>query len=213
LLNIERPLLKTGDEPVIREITTRMSRFVLALDAPGEREKEAAYIVETETPVVITRYTPDKVGAEKNVYLITALEKSGSKIFLAPGVITPVMFIRVNGGEKTALEVRKALGDYFTARIKGAYTDGNDLLINRKKVTGFTVIYRVDSRMLMAAYMFTIKAAHVAAMTTGADFEGCKYTGIAGVCDETGLSENDVRAMVEESVSMVMNWRPAGDTE
>jgi hypothetical protein len=205
--------LKTGDEPIIREVTTRMSRFVCGLDMPSESKKEAAYIVETEVPLVFSRYTPDKVTAEKNVYLITKLEKSGTRIFLAPGVIALIMFFRSKGDEKTAKAVQRALQDYFTSHIKGASADGNDLLINNKKIMGITAIQRIDSEMMMVRYMLTMNVEHIAAITTDTDFEDRKYKNITGVCNETDVSTDEVRAMVEESINIVTAWRTKDDPE
>jgi lipoate-protein ligase A len=190
-----------------------MSRFVYGLDTPGEIKKEAAYIVETEVPLVFSRYTPDKVTAEKNVYLITKLEKSGTRIFLVPGVIAVILFFRSEGDEETAKAVQAALQDYFTSRIKGASADGNDLLINKKKIMGITVIQRIDSEMMMVRYMLTVKAEHIAAITTATDFEDRKYKNITGICDETDLSTDEVREIVEESIKIVTAWRTKDDPE
>ncbi|MDR0464244.1 MAG: hypothetical protein LBG94_03900 [Treponema sp.] len=85
MFDIENIILTNPDDPKIREVTTRMSRFVCNLETEEERYKEKAYIVETDIPIVFTRYTPDKVISEKNVYLITTSEKNGSRIFPKAG--------------------------------------------------------------------------------------------------------------------------------
>jgi hypothetical protein len=205
---VEYVTLKTPDDPIIREVTTRMSRFVCGLETEQERGKEKAYVVESDFPLVLSRYTPDKVTADKNVYLTTACEKNGSRIFLVPGVIALIMFFSAKGDERTAEEARKMLQDYFVKRIEGSCAEGNDILINKRKVMGITVYYNPVHNLVMIRFVLTLKAGYIAGMAGELDFADRKYKGITGVCDETGLREETVRAIVSESIDFVLAWRP-----
>jgi hypothetical protein len=55
--------------------------------------------------------------------------------------------------------------------------------------------------------MLTFDSGYIAGMTGEADFAGRKYRGIAGVCEETGLSADEVRKTVEHSVDLIAAWR------
>jgi hypothetical protein len=206
-------MITDPDDPKIREVTTRMSRFVCGLETDQDRFTEKVYIAETTIPIVFSRYTPDKVTSEKNVYLITRLEKNGSRVFLAPGVIALIMFMRKQINEKSAKEAQSFFLDYFAKRIKGACVDGNDMLVNGKKVMGMTIMFNEQNGMTMVRFMLTIKSKSVRGMTGTEDFAEKKYTNITGVCDETGMSEDIIRSLVNDFVDTALSWRPGNAAE
>jgi hypothetical protein len=206
LFDVEHVIFTGPDDPKIREITTRMSRFVCNLETGYERCTEKAYIVETKAPIVFSRHTPDKVTAEKNVYLITKLEKNGSRVFLAPGVIAVIVFINKRFDQSSAEEAQLFFLNYFARQIKGAGVDGNDLLINGKKVMGMTVIFNEPNGTAMIRFMLTVKSESVIKMTDDEDFADRKYKTITGVCDETGMSEGAIRALVSGFPETVLLW-------
>jgi len=208
LFDVEQILLTNPDDPKIREVTTRMSRFVCNLETKEECFKEKAYIVETDIPIVFSRYTPDKVTSEKNVYLITKLEKSGSRIFLAPGTIAFIMFIRTEAMDIFSVKDIELFSlKFFTKHIKNSYTDGNDILINGKKVMGFTLVYNNVLNTLMIRFILTLKSKVLNDFIQDEDFKDRKYKEITGVCDETELSENDVREIINRFIDIVLSWR------
>jgi hypothetical protein len=211
LFDVEHIFLTDPDDPIIREVTTRMSRFVCNLESEQDRLMEKAYIVETKIPVVFSRYTPDKVESQKNMYLITKQEKSGSRIFLAPGVIVLIMFMQKRIDEKSLREAQAFFLDYFVKQIKGAYADGNDVLINGKKTMGLTLMPNVNGTT-MIRFMLTLRAETIKTMTSTEDFEDRKYRGITGVCDETDMSEDSIRTLVEGFVESALTWRPKNDS-
>jgi hypothetical protein len=213
LFDVERVIVTSPDDPKIREITIRMSRFVCNLEAEQERLTEKAYIVETKIPIVFSRYTPDKVTSEKNVYLITKNEKNGSRVFITPGVMAFAMFIRKQLEENSAKEAQVFFQDYFVKQIKGAYRDGNDILIDGKKILGMTVVYNNLDGMAMIRFVLTLKSKSIKDLTVDEDFIDRKYKGITGVCDETGMSEETIRAMVYGFVETALSWRPEHDTD
>jgi hypothetical protein len=132
-------------------------------------------------------------------------EKNGSRIMFAPGVLAFVMFFRKKiTDDKAADEAAAAFIDYFTNRIKGAYRDGNDMLICGKKAMGMSVIYNGDMAMIM--FVLTLKAEKVNAFFSERDFDGYKYKGVTGVCDETLISEDDARAMVTRFIDYAREW-------
>jgi hypothetical protein len=210
LSDIERILLTNPDDPKIKELTTRMSRFVCSLENEQDRETEIAYIVETKIPLVFHRYTPDKVESQKNVYLITKLEKNGSKVFLTPGVMALIMFMKIGypADGSTAKNAQLFFMDYFIKQIKGAYIDGNDVLIGGKKIMGLTVLLNGTTRTAMIRFMLTAKSKCVKYVTSDKDFEDRKYSGITGVCDETGMSEESVQEMIYGFIKIARAWRP-----
>ena len=212
MFDVEHVIFTGTDDPKIREITTRMSRFACNLDTEQERLAEKAYIVETKTPIVFSRYTPDKVASQKNVYLITKQEKNGSRIFLAPGVMALVLLMRKRIDQNSAKEAQLFFQNYFAKKITGACIDGNDLMINGKKAMGMTVMYNEQSGMAMIRFMLTLKAESVRTMTGAGDFADRKYKAIAGVCDETGMSEDAIRTLVNGFVETALSWRPENDT-
>ena len=208
MFDVEQILLTNPDDPKIREVTTRMSRFVCNLETKEECFKEKAYIVETDIPIVFSRYTPDKVTSEKNVYLITKLEKSGSRIFLAPGTIAFIMFIRTEAMDIFSVKDIELFSlKFFTKHIKNSYTDGNDILINGKKVMGFTLVYNNVLNTLMIRFILTLKSKVLNDFIQDEDFKDRKYKEITGVCDETELSENDVREIINRFIDIVLSWR------
>jgi hypothetical protein len=189
-----------------------MSRFVCGLEKEEERFNEMAYIAESAAPVVMERYAPDKVASRGNVYLITNTEKNGSRIIFTPGVLAFVMFIKNKiADDKAAAEATSAFIDYFTSGIKGAYRDGNDLLICGKKAMGMSVIFNGD--MAMVRFVMTLRAEAVNAFFSERDFDGYKYKGVTGVCDETSIGEGDARAMVYEFANYLMKWRQKNASE
>jgi hypothetical protein len=189
-----------------------MSRFTCGLEKEEERFNEMAYIVESRVPIILHRYTRDKVASRGDVYLIPNPEKNGSRIIITPGVIAFAMFMRKKiDSDKAADEAAAAFIDYFTNRIKGAYRDGNDMLICGKKAMGISVIYNDD--MAMAIFVLTLKAEKVNAFAGAGDFDGCKYKGITGVCDETLIGEGEARAMVARFTDYAREWRPKDASE
>jgi hypothetical protein len=213
LFDVEHVLFTGPDDPKIREITTRMSRFACNLDTEQERLAEKAYIAETKTPIVFSRYTPDKVSSEKNVYLITKREKNGSRVFLAPGVLAFIMFIQKRLNEKTVKDAQSDFSDYFVKQIKGARTDNNDILIDGKKVMGMTILYNELYNTAIVRFVLTMKSEFVRSMTGADDFAETKYKNITGVCDETGMSEDTIRTMVNGFVETVVSWRGENDPD
>jgi len=208
LFDVEHVLFSGPDDPKIREITTRMSRYVCNLEKEQERFSEKAYIVEAKKPIVFSRYTPDKVTSEKNVYLITNHEKNGSRIFLAPGVIALIMFMKKRWmDEKKAKAAQEYFMDYFITQIKGTYIDGNDILIGSKKIMGMTVMYNNLFNTMMVRFMLTLKAGSAQSAAREEDFAERKYKGITGACDETGMSEDTIRGIVSGFVKYVLFWR------
>jgi hypothetical protein len=213
LFDVEHIFLTDQDDPKIREVTTRMSRFVCNLETGREYLTEKAYIAETNIPIVFSRYTPDKVTSEKNVYLITKLEKSGSRIFLAPGVMVLILFMRKRVDEKSAKEAQVFFLDYFAKQINGACINGNDMMIGGKKVMGMTVMFNEQNGMMMVRFMLTLTAKAVENMTSEADFAEKKYKNITGVCDETGMSEDAIRTLVNGFIEVALSWRPGNAAE
>jgi len=65
MFDVERIILNDPEYPKIREVAIRMSRFVCNLETEEERYKEKAYIVETNIPLIFSRYTPDRVASKK----------------------------------------------------------------------------------------------------------------------------------------------------
>jgi hypothetical protein len=185
-----------------------MSRFVCNLETGYERFTEKAYIVETKIPIAFSRHTPDKVTAEKNVYLINKMEKNGSRIFLAPGVMAVIIFMRKRLDQNSAKDAQSFFLNYFAKEIKGTRIDGNDLLINGKKAMGMTVMFNEITGMTMIRFMLTIKSESVRGMTNDEDFADRKYKTITGVCDETGMSEDTVRALINGFPKTVLSWGP-----
>jgi hypothetical protein len=189
-----------------------MSRFVSGFEKEEERFIEKAYLAESAVPVIMTRYVADKVASRGDVYLITNSEKNGSRIIFAPGVIAFIMFIKKKiTDDKAADGVTAAFINYFTGRIKGAYRDGNDLLICGKKAMGMSVIYNGD--MAMVRFVLTLRVEKVKVFFSERDFDGCKYKGITGVCDETVIDERDARAMVIRFIDYALEWRPENASE
>jgi len=210
LFDVERILLTDPDDPKIREVTTRMSRYVCNLENDQERLTEKAYLVETKIPIVFNRHTPDKVTSQKHIYLITNLEKDGSKIFLVPGVIALIMFLKKEGmNEDTAKTAQKHFLNYFTKRINGAYPDGNDLLINNKKLMGMTIMYNNLYDTVAVRFMLTMTTEYIPTLED--DLSDKKYIGIGGVCEETDLTEEDIREMANDFINEVINWRPENE--
>jgi hypothetical protein len=213
LFDVEHVIITDPDDPIIREVTTRMSRFVCNLETDHERFTEKAYIVETKIPIAFSRHTPDKVTAEKNVYLITRMEKNGSRVFLAPGVIAVIIFMRKRLDQNSAIKAQDFFLNYFSKQIKGACIDGNDLLINGKKAMGMTVMFNELNGTAIIRFMLTIKSESVRGMTNDEDFADRKYKTITGVCDETGMSEDTIRTMVNGFPETVLSWEPENDTD
>jgi len=209
LFDVEHVLFSNPDDPKIREITTRMSRYVCNLESEQERMAEKAYIVETAVPIIFSRYTPDKVTSEKHVYLITKQEKSGSRIFLVPGVIALIMFIRKGPVDDHSAKLAQSFFmDYFIKQIEGAYADGNDVLIDGKKIMGFTVMYNNTHNTMMLRFMLTLKSELLMkSVARDEDFTEKKYSRITGVCDETGMDEDTIRKMICGFVEIALAWR------
>jgi hypothetical protein len=169
---------------------------------------EKAYIVETKIPIVFSRYTPDKVASKENVYLITKQEKNGSRIFLVPGVIGLIMFMQKKQmNEKSIKTAQEYFMDYFIRQIKGAYPDGNDVLIDGKKIMGMTVMCNNIYDTVMVRFILTMKSEYIKTLSLDEDFIDRKYKSITGVCNETGMDENTVRRMVDEFVNIALSWR------
>lgn len=206
MFDVEHIFLTDPNDPKIREVTARMSRFVCNLQTKSECFNEAAYIVETDVPVTFTRYTPDKVTSKKNVYLITEQEKSGSRIFFCPGVIGLIMFLKTGKtiDEGNVKSIQSSFMEYFINQIKGAYADGNDILINGKKIMGITVIHNISNGTLMIRFILTCKAERLKLLVSKDDFVGRKYKDITGVCDETGISESEARGMVKSFITKAL---------
>ena len=205
---MEHVLLTDPDDPKIREVTTRMSRYACAIQW-NEDLTEKAFVVETEIPIVFTCYAPDKVTSEKYAYITPKGQRSGSRIFLTPGVIALIMFLKKEGmNENTVKAAQKYFLNYFVERIAGAYPDGNDLLINNKKIMGIAIHYNPIANTANIKFMLTMKSEFIKSLTTDEDFIGRKYTGIGGVCEETDLKENAIREMAEDFINVVLNWRP-----
>ena len=118
MIDVERVFLTDPDDPKIREITIRMSRFACNLESEEERYKEKAYIVETNVPIILKGYAPYNVTSEKYVYITPKPQKSGSRIFIVPGVMALVMYINtIPIDEETAKIATDFALNYFTSRI------------------------------------------------------------------------------------------------
>lgn len=208
MFDVKRILITDLDDPIIHEITTRMSRFACDLETNEECLREDTFLIETEVPIVLKCYAPDKVTNEKNVYITPKEQKSGSRIFITPGVIALVMFLktpRIN--LKTAKEATDLFINYFVKRIKGAYSDNNDILINGKKIFGISVFYNEALETTNIKFMLTYSSVYIKYLTSKEDFENRKYDDITGVCEETDLSAEDVCDMVNEFTDLVLSWR------
>jgi hypothetical protein len=173
---------------------------------------EKAYILETKIPIVFSRYTPGKVESKNNVYLIIGKEKNGSRIFLTPGVIAFVMFMRKRIEEKHLNEATSFFLNYFLEQIKESYADRNDVLIDGKKIMGLTIMPNVNGST-MIRFVLTLRAETIRNMTSAEDFEDRKYKGITGVCDETGMNDDAIRSLVNGFVEAALSWRPKNDSD
>ena len=60
-------------------------------------------------------------------------------------------------------------------------------------------------------FMLTLKSEYINSITTSADFQDRKYNGITGVCDETEMTEDDVRKLVDDFIVEALSWRREND--
>jgi hypothetical protein len=67
--------------------------------------------------------------------------------------------------------------------------------------------------MAMARFVLTLKAEKVNAFFSERDFDGCKYKGVTGVCDETGMGGDAVRWTVSKFIDYALTWRPEDASE
>lgn len=208
MFEVKHILLTDPEDPVIRDITTRMSRFVCNLETNEECLKEEAFIIETEVPIVLKCYAPDKVTNEKNVYLTPKEQRSGSRIFITPGVIALVMFLKTPCiNLKSAKEATSLFIDYFVKRIKGAYSDNNDILINGKKILGLAFHCNPELETSNIKFMLTFNSDYIKSLINSDDFTDRKYSDITGICNETNLSADAVRNIVNGFIDVVLSWR------
>ena len=214
MFDVEHILLTNPDNPKIREVTTRMSRYVCGLESEQECLTEKAYIVETTIPIIFSRYTPDKVATKEYVYLIPKQEKNGSRIFFTPGVIALIMFMKKGPLDENSVKAAQLFFmDYFVRQIDNSCTNGNDVLINGKKIMGITVLANNINNTVMIRFMLTLKSKFITIYSRDEDFAERKYKGITGVCDETGIDEDTIREMVNGFIDIALSWRPENAAE
>jgi hypothetical protein len=201
--------LEDPDDPIIREVLTRMSRFACGLQTPGDIRDEVMYIGETVFPVKLARCRPGAVTKEKHLYLINDPGKAGRPMYFAPGVMVILIFINAVTDAGGAEELRRTAGELIADGIPGAVRDGNDTLVNGEKAAGLEVFHAPGGPGVHVQMLLTLEAAAVKGMAAEADFEGRKYAGITGLCDGTGADRGKILDKVLRLPALIDEWRAA----
>jgi hypothetical protein len=201
--------LEDPDDPIIREVLTRMSRFVCGLQTPGDIRDEVMYIGETVFPVKLARCRPGAVTKEKYLYLTADPGKAGRPMYFAPGCMLFLAFLDAAADKAKAGELVKKLCGYIAENIPGAAVEGNDVLVGSGKCCGVEAIFDPDRRGVHIQTIVTLEAAAAQAMTTEADFAGRKYGRIAGACDGGRMERGQARLMVLRLADLIAKWRAA----